>query len=69
MPLLRLYVPLLAVSLPRTRSPILLVPPDCVKVPVPDKPTYSAKRPDNWLLPLRLYVPLLPGVVAEIRSL
>ena len=32
---------------------MLLVPPDCVKVPVPDEPTYSEDA-ENWPLPLRV---------------
>ena len=46
---------------------MLLVPPDCVKVPVPEKPTFSDDAVVNWPLPLRLYVPLLPAYVAEIE--
>ena len=32
---------------------MLLVPPDCVKIPVPEAPTYS-QYADNRPLPLRL---------------
>src|SRR5208282_3507489 len=35
---LRVYVPTLPALLPRQRVPMLLVPPVCVKVPVPDEP-------------------------------
>ena len=38
---------------------MLLVPPVCMKVPVPEEPTYSPYTA-TWPLPLRLYVPLLP---------
>ena len=61
---LRLYVPLLPESAP-IKIPIVsteLVPPDCVKLPVPEKQPMRSSAAESRPLPLRLYVPLLPGL-------